>query len=86
MDSILNSSDDRDLDYNHEDDDDKGFYPETEIEEREESHTILHRIQEEESNTILQQIISNNMRDFVRIRPSGEIHLNMSEQLSVTLW
>ena len=39
-----------------------------------------------EGRTILQQIISDNLREFVKIQPNGEIQLNMSEQLSVTLW
>ena len=38
-----------------------------------------------EGRTILQQIISDNLREFVKIQPNGEIQLNMSEQLSVTL-
>ena len=36
-------------------------------------------------NTVLSQIISNRLKDFVKIQPNGEIQLNMAEQISVTL-
>lgn len=36
-------------------------------------------------NTVLSQIISNKLKDFVKIQPNGEIQLNMAEQISVTL-
>ena len=36
-------------------------------------------------NTFLHQIISNKLKDFVKIHPNGEIQLNMSEELSITL-
>ena len=36
-------------------------------------------------NIFLHQIISNKLKDFVKIHPNGEIQLNMSEELSITL-
>ena len=41
--------------------------------------------EEENGNSFLHQIISNKLKDFVKIHPNGEIQLNMSEELSITL-
>ena len=47
----------------------------------------INSMEEDEGNvnTFLHQIISNKLKDFVKIHPNGEIQLNMSEELSITL-